>query len=448
MSTDHPRRSKPPKPPTFSKNGVRMGRPPGTKNKPKPNGPKVGRPSLNTIFMVSDSVFPASDGIDPDAIPRDRDDTNTINLAITDVSRAELGLLPFDPSLRFKHGYLAKRQKCRYAVIPVYSREERLLFAKLLKTMPPGGVVDWPATAKLWNSYADGKAVFYKLPQHLEAYSRLLRECAMSYSLHSDSERASLLASLPEGASEFAKKLIAADPAAMTLAVAVTAGHVAGSSAPKDSLISAREAATIPAIENMLDSLDIDVMRLLDGGHSDIDPLTGVKRRGRRPSVKSGAGKARSVEPSAPVHRLSSTDPATGLRTTFEPAPPAAIERSSDGTMAVRRASSDSHHDLSASAQLYLQSQSVLPFEPSSYYAPMVRPADSFSYVQNASPQPGGLPSSLRTSLDKTRPSYPLSPANVGFGSSQIPPQHSSAGPSQTSQQAKGAERRYPIYYY
>lgn len=263
-----------------------------------------------------------------------------------------------------------------------------------------------------------------------------------------DSGRTALLASLPPDLSEFGKQLIASDPAATTLAVAIAAGHVQGSSAPRDALINARDSASIPELEGMLDSLDGDVLRLLGGGSADGD--SGAKRRGR-PSIK--GMKSRSVDLGS---RRMSADNLPNMRLPYGSSP-GSMERSSESTMAVRRASADSHqahHELGLPSQLYMQSQAAMPYEPSSYYAPMNHSSEGYSLTPGVAPQPGSLSSSLRTSLDKSRPSYPLSSGPMSFfGNQTALPATVNSSPSSSSsngsgQQTKAGERRYPIYYY
>ncbi|KAK9238142.1 hypothetical protein V1525DRAFT_402111 [Lipomyces kononenkoae] len=295
---------KKPKPPTLSKNGVRMGRPPGTKNKPKPNGPKVGRPSLSTIFMrqqisvsVPTSPFGASDSADGEKIvcssadselSRDHSskDPSSLNVAITDDMRDRLGLLPFDPDLKFKHGYLAKRQKCRFAVIPMYSKEERLLFAEIIRDRPVMSL-DWGEIAKLWNSYADGKFIFYKLPEHVDSYFRLLRECARTFAAKNP-QNADVVGSL---SSSFGKRLASGDLGSMILALAVTAAYIPGSGVTMESLVTARSATSIRELEDMVASLDAELQRYLDAQDGPIDLFPAAKKRGRKPGTKNSKPK-------------------------------------------------------------------------------------------------------------------------------------------------------------
>ena len=69
--------------------------------------------------------------------------------------------------------FLAKAQGTKFAVTPVHSKGEFDLFAKAIL---PGG--EWctknkPQFEKMaywWSSHADGKAIFYKLPEHLSTY--------------------------------------------------------------------------------------------------------------------------------------------------------------------------------------------------------------------------------------------------------------------------------------
>ncbi|KAK9481348.1 hypothetical protein V1514DRAFT_323586 [Lipomyces japonicus] len=232
LSTIGKRSSKAPK---LSKNGVRMGRPPGTKNKPNPNGPKVGRPSLTSIFMrQQESLGSFQDGrpvLESTTAATSNDNTNStiqlvdqLQIKINDDRRKDLNMKPYDASLRFKHGHLAKYQECRFAVIPVYSKEERQLFAETIKDQVTLAV-DWHHAARSWNQHADGKSLFYKLPEHLQAYYQLLLESALSY--------------LSAGTQSQQTELSHASLASLVFSFSVTAATIPGTGITKMSLINA-----------------------------------------------------------------------------------------------------------------------------------------------------------------------------------------------------------------
>ncbi|KAK9469327.1 hypothetical protein V1512DRAFT_256000 [Lipomyces arxii] len=254
------------KQPTLSKNGVRMGRPPGTKNKPNPNGPKVGRPSLNTIFMrqyhsvssantTPDEIndVPATNLTDSLLRPdQHRPKDIELNLDLPDEVKSDLGLLPYDPLIRCKHGYLAKRQKCKYAVIPVYSKEERYLFVQLIIDRPVT-TLDFNVLAVAWNSYADGRSVFYKMPEHLRVYYQLICEAASSssntYVADADMSSNSVY-------TEFGKKLIAGNSSSLIIASAVLALYVPGSDVTVESLVASQAGVSARALEDLVSSID------------------------------------------------------------------------------------------------------------------------------------------------------------------------------------------------
>ncbi|KAK9314790.1 hypothetical protein V1522DRAFT_111394 [Lipomyces starkeyi] len=199
--------------------------------------------------------------------------------------RDNLGLLPFDPDLKFKHGYLAKRQRCRFAVIPMYSKEERLLFAEIVKDRPVMDL-DWAEIAKLWNPFADGKSVFYKLPEHLDSYFRLLRESALTFAAHNPQDAESV-----DPLSRFGKQLASGDVGSMILALAVTAAYIPGSGVTMESLVTARSATSISELEDMIASLDAELQRYIDSQDGPIESLPGGKKRGRKPGTKNSKPK-------------------------------------------------------------------------------------------------------------------------------------------------------------
>ncbi|KAK9388610.1 hypothetical protein V1515DRAFT_412666 [Lipomyces mesembrius] len=194
--------------------------------------------------------------------------------------RDNLGLLPFDPDLKFKHGYLAKRQRCRFAVIPMYSKEERLLFAEIIKDRQVMDL-DWAEIAKLWNQFADGKFIFYKLPEHLNSYFRLLRESALTFAAHNPQDAENV-----DSLSRFGRQLASGDVGNMILALAVTAAYIPGSGVTMESLVTARSATSIAELEGMIVSLDAELQRYIDAQDGPIESLPGGKKRGRKPGTK------------------------------------------------------------------------------------------------------------------------------------------------------------------
>ncbi|KAK9456549.1 hypothetical protein V1511DRAFT_486370 [Dipodascopsis uninucleata] len=330
------------KAPTFSKNGVRMGRPPGTKNKPNPNGPKVGRPSLSTIFMrqhvslsqnstannnnsvTSSGVYNLQKAgndqlIGPTGNPiigsRDANlsingvgtgvdagtahpgiasvdegkELDAIQLNIDDAARQELGLEPFDPTVRFKHRNLAKRQKCRFAVIPIYSKEERQLFAEIIKDKPLS-FLNWVTLAKQWNPRADGRVIFYKLPEHLSSYFQLLQEAGLTHAAQTYQHATGIRT--PDGLASHLHN--PKDMSGMIFAVALTAASMSGSGITKDSLVTARMTTSPAALENTIASLNSDSRLYSADGSSSLTPSG--KKRGRRPGSKNVKPKKRLSE--------------------------------------------------------------------------------------------------------------------------------------------------------
>ncbi|KAK4698809.1 hypothetical protein P7C70_g7460, partial [Phenoliferia sp. Uapishka_3] len=75
----------------------------------------------------------------------------------------------------YLHNFLARVQGTRFAVIHIHTPEERILFGELSKHRSVTSVGEskrWIVMARIWVGHADGKTVFYKLPEHLEAYSK------------------------------------------------------------------------------------------------------------------------------------------------------------------------------------------------------------------------------------------------------------------------------------
>ncbi|KAK9447458.1 uncharacterized protein V1518DRAFT_406987 [Limtongia smithiae] len=431
----------------------------------------------------SGSADPAmSSADDPAAVAAAYEAANTMNIPITDDMRVELGLLPFDPAVRFKHGYLAKRQKCRYAVIPVYSKEERLLFAKLLRDSIATGaeISDWPHMTKLWNPFADGRLVFYKLPQHLNSYFRLLSDCALAHAIeHPSQSRSRLLGagitltSRPE--SSFERKLDEGDMQAMMLAVAVAAAYLPGLGATKEQLVSARNAADISSIERMIDSLDVEVYRQLEGRDAQIDPATGFRKRGRKPGAKNsrirmidlsptqtsttnavGSGDVSMIAASTPreVPISPSSAAYTTMQHPYHESSRSAMTSSRRASSALETSSVPSMHP-----QIYL-SQSLSAYEPSGVYMPYyaalgtassssAMPLERYALVSGASTTDSGAKTSgvlppVQTTIYGTQgmlSSGAGDAANSNYNSNGMLSDMSQDGSS-------GKSHRYPVQYF
>ncbi|KAK9460277.1 uncharacterized protein V1516DRAFT_676195 [Lipomyces oligophaga] len=224
------------KAPRLTKNGVRVGRPPGSKNKFKPNGPKVGRPSLSTIFMSSSSSIHLS------YLP---DESSESNLQISDESRIRFNLLPFDPEKKSKHGYLAKRQKCQFAVIPVYTREERMLFAEFLRE-PGFQSSTWESMTKAWNIQADGRSVFYKTPRQLKNYFDHLSLCAQSYP-----RNPARLESTESETTELVSQRLAPDQSVAILAMAIAASNTPGLNVNIEAIVEKCKSLSLDILEDV-----------------------------------------------------------------------------------------------------------------------------------------------------------------------------------------------------
>ncbi|KAG6370815.1 hypothetical protein JVT61DRAFT_11026 [Boletus reticuloceps] len=76
---------------------------------------------------------------------------------------------------KIRHKWIAEQQGTLVAVLPVHSREERDLFRLLMQSSPlfsdaTNRQPNWTSLAAVWATHANGKTIFYKLPEHLKAY--------------------------------------------------------------------------------------------------------------------------------------------------------------------------------------------------------------------------------------------------------------------------------------
>lgn len=77
----------------------------------------------------------------------------------------------------FLYRYLAQRQHTLHAVVPIHTKEEVLLYKKLLIEKKKelfnsrnSATPDFEIFAKLWSAFADGKEIYYKTPEHIKVY--------------------------------------------------------------------------------------------------------------------------------------------------------------------------------------------------------------------------------------------------------------------------------------
>ncbi|KIO15548.1 hypothetical protein M407DRAFT_13243, partial [Tulasnella calospora MUT 4182] len=70
-----------------------------------------------------------------------------------------------------RHDHLARLQGTLVAVLPVCTETERSLFSLMCHAQAVDGKEpDWVEFARLWSRHADGRTIFYKLPEHLSVY--------------------------------------------------------------------------------------------------------------------------------------------------------------------------------------------------------------------------------------------------------------------------------------
>ncbi|KAM5545887.1 hypothetical protein V8D89_000013 [Ganoderma adspersum] len=83
---------------------------------------------------------------------------------------------PMASELKYRNTYLAQRQGTRYAVLPVHTSKERSIFHSLVSTsasFKTRAQPDWHMLAVEWSGQANGRDIFYKLPEHLKSYFKI-----------------------------------------------------------------------------------------------------------------------------------------------------------------------------------------------------------------------------------------------------------------------------------
>ncbi|KAG2206970.1 hypothetical protein INT47_008439 [Mucor saturninus] len=91
-------------------------------------------------------------------------------------------------SQNFIYRCLANKQSTLFAVVPVHTKEEILLYDKLVSTHKEylyvninRSIPDFNSFAKIWSSFADGVKIFYKTPEHLKLYFNKRLEASVFY---------------------------------------------------------------------------------------------------------------------------------------------------------------------------------------------------------------------------------------------------------------------------
>ncbi|KAI7846506.1 hypothetical protein BDC45DRAFT_577200 [Circinella umbellata] len=78
-----------------------------------------------------------------------------------------------------QYKFIAMRQKAAYAIVPVYTPEEEVLFNELLLKHYPEHktkTIDYTAFAKIWSQSVDGHTIFYKTLEHMRNYYHAWKE--------------------------------------------------------------------------------------------------------------------------------------------------------------------------------------------------------------------------------------------------------------------------------
>jgi len=89
-----------------------------------------------------------------------------------DASLAPFPVVNLSGARTDRYGYLASAQNTKFALVPIHTNEEYRLFnSEVLKFLSPSsGQPDFKAMAKWWSSRVDGKTIFFKIPEHLQAH--------------------------------------------------------------------------------------------------------------------------------------------------------------------------------------------------------------------------------------------------------------------------------------
>jgi hypothetical protein len=85
--------------------------------------------------------------------------------------RQDLGMLQYDEQFvqdqKPRHQWLSKQQRVQFAVLPVHTHDESLLFHLYAENSPLftslNGQPDFTGLCKRMNEHADGKSFFYKV---------------------------------------------------------------------------------------------------------------------------------------------------------------------------------------------------------------------------------------------------------------------------------------------
>jgi hypothetical protein len=71
-----------------------------------------------------------------------------------------------------QYKFVSRCQKSAFGILPVHTHQEKAMFNFLLPHRFPEHKthsIDFVMFAQIWSSYADGKYIFYKTPEHLRS---------------------------------------------------------------------------------------------------------------------------------------------------------------------------------------------------------------------------------------------------------------------------------------
>ncbi|KAM6501786.1 hypothetical protein JOM56_001763 [Amanita muscaria] len=134
--------------------------------------------NLTMSFMPDASIFGPGGWVNGNKYQRTQEMFGVLPLPKSQKDR--LGMHDFNSNFsaatKTRHQYLAYQQNTLTAILPVHTKAERALFRALVIDMSSNGLFsgrkqpNWENVAGRWSQHADGREIFYKLPEHLKAY--------------------------------------------------------------------------------------------------------------------------------------------------------------------------------------------------------------------------------------------------------------------------------------
>ena len=126
----------------------------------------------NETFGIASFPQDLACGLNIETVSIENEDTDGLN-PLLPIKLSTSLVLPIGATSNQKgkmYKYIASRLKTKYAVTPIHTRQEFILFSSIIPRNTNISI-DWKQKAEQWNSnYANGNDIFYKTPETFKSH--------------------------------------------------------------------------------------------------------------------------------------------------------------------------------------------------------------------------------------------------------------------------------------